>query len=50
MYLTSKNLFVVVYCCIFAPLKRILLRGGSPLTIISSLLKRKKMPVRLRTL
>ena len=49
MYLTSKNLFVVVYCCIFAPLKRILLRGGSPLTIISSLLKRKKMPVRLRT-
>ena len=49
MYLTSKNLFVVVYCCIFAPLKRILLRGESPQTIISSLLKRKKMPVRLRT-
>ena len=41
MYLTSKNLFVVVYCCIFAPLKRILLRGESPQTIISS----KKMPV-----
>ena len=36
MYLTSKNLFVVVYCRTFAPLKRILLRGGSPLTIISS--------------
>ena len=49
MYLTSKNLFVVVYCCIFALLKRILLRGESPQTIISSLLKRKKMPVRLRT-
>ena len=44
MYLTSKNLFVVVYCCIFAPLKRILLRGGSPLTIISSLLKRGESP------
>ena len=41
MYLTSKNLFVVVYCRIFASLKRILLRGGSPQTIISSLLKRK---------
>ena len=36
MYLTSKNLFVVVYCCIFALLKRILLRGESPQTIISS--------------
>ena len=44
MYLTSKNLFIVVYCCIFAPLKRILLRGGSPLTIISSLLKRGESP------
>jgi len=49
MYLTSKNLFFVVYCCTFAPLKKILLRGESPLTIISSLLKRKKMPVRLHT-
>ena len=44
MYLTSKNLFVVVYCCIFAPLKRILLRGESPQTIISSLLKRGESP------
>ena len=44
MYLTSKNLFFVVYCRTFAPLKRILLRGGSPLTIISSLLKRGESP------
>ncbi len=34
MYLTSKNLFVVVYCRTFAPLKRKLLRGESPQTII----------------
>ena len=61
MYLTSKNLFFVVYCCTFAPLKRILLRGGSPLTIIlpqkekeasrlrQLFLAKKKTPVRLRT-
>ena len=60
MYLTSKNLFVVVYCCIFAPLKRILLRGESPQTIIlpqkekeasrlRQLFLAKKTPVWLRT-
>ena len=43
MYLTSKNLFVVVYCCIFAPLKRTLLRGESPQTIILPQ-KEKKRP------
>ena len=55
MYLTSKNLFVVVYCCIFAPLKRILLRGESPQTIFFTSKRKKNArvashPVRLRTL
>ena len=60
MYLTSKNLFVVVYCRIFAPLKRILLRGESPQTIIlpqkekeASRLRQfiisKKIPIQLHT-
>lgn len=48
MYLTSKNLFVVVYCRIFAPLKRILLRGESPQTII--LPQKEKEASRLRQL
>ena len=55
MYLTSKNLFVVVYCRIFAPLKRILLRGESPQTIFFTSKRKKNArvashPVRLRTL
>ena len=48
MYLTSKNLFVVVFCCTFAPLKRILLRGESPQTII--LPQKEKEASRLRQL